>query len=487
MTIVGVIKRISSNKVVLYLTSRYITYFIQFVNSLLIAQKLGPENLGIWGYYLLIYCYLTFITLGIPNSLNILTVQNKNNDENVQKIFDSSFISVIGLCVLITFFCVGYYGVEDKYNLSIHTGLFIFIIGAIAVMNQVNTLYATMYRVRNKLFGMAFHQSAAHFIMLIVVLFVDGKNLLIGLLMSYFLGELFSFLIFKKGNVISFKKKISIAYVKLVLNKGFYLFIYNTGFYFILLTTRSLIQTSYMIEEFGFFTFSYTIANSVLLLLQAFTTIIFPKLIDKYKTEDSKKVIEISNLLLDTNVTLSYTMVLLAIPCIPLLLYLMPQYQSTYDTISFTALTVLLYNNAVYGSFLMAHNKEKFMALVAVVSLSVNILMSLFLINIVHVRYCYVVFAMMASYFIYSYMITMKSYRLLGKSYDPISVIKGFLPYRLLLPFILEILLIIFNPNPLMLLLNLILFCTLNIKQFIKIAAIIKTIIIRPQIVDINN
>lgn len=487
MSFFQIVKKTFSNKVFLYVSSRYFIYFIQFLTSLFIAQKLGPQNLGVWGYYLLIYCYFTYITLGIPNSLNILTIQNKDNKELKQNIFDSSFVSVLVLCSLICIFCFSYYSIDDVLINSVHIGANILLIGLIAILSHINTLYATIYRINNKLFGMAFHQSATQIFVLISVIFFNEENLLFALLLSYFLGELSSIIIFKVGRQVSFENKHSLVGVKMVIKKGYYLFLYNTGFYFILISTRTIIKSNYSLDDFGYFTFAYTIANSVLLLLQAFTSLVFPKLIDKFKTDEKKIVKEVSNLLLDTNVTLSYALVLLAIPLFPVLLHFMPQYKETFSVISYTALAVLLYNNAVYGSYLMSHNKEKFMAVVALTALVLNILVSLFAIRILNISYEYVVFAMMLAYFVYSYMITLYSQKLLGENIGLFSVVKVFFPYRLMIPYFIELIIIFTGINKIALILNFILFAILNRKQFIEIFSVIRIIIINPQVIDIKH
>ena len=47
-------KKIVTNKVVLYLVTRYMTYAVQFITSIWVAVKLGPFYLGIWGMLLFV-------------------------------------------------------------------------------------------------------------------------------------------------------------------------------------------------------------------------------------------------------------------------------------------------------------------------------------------------------------------------------------------------------------------------------------------------
>lgn len=71
--------QILKNKVFVYLFTRYFTYGLQFVMSLIIAVRLGPYYLGIYGIIQLILNYINQINFGIPHSLNVLLVHNKQN------------------------------------------------------------------------------------------------------------------------------------------------------------------------------------------------------------------------------------------------------------------------------------------------------------------------------------------------------------------------------------------------------------------------
>ena len=75
------IKAIFTNKIIIYLLSRYGTYGLQFLVSLSIAAKLGPYYLGIYGFINLIVSYFGQINFGIPHSLNVLLVHHKSDNK----------------------------------------------------------------------------------------------------------------------------------------------------------------------------------------------------------------------------------------------------------------------------------------------------------------------------------------------------------------------------------------------------------------------
>ena len=96
-------KKIVTNKVVLYLVTRYMTYAVQFITSIWVAVKLGPFYLGIWGVILLLINYFKLINFGISNSLTVLLVQHKENKKQVDDYVKTALglLSVLGFCIIL--------------------------------------------------------------------------------------------------------------------------------------------------------------------------------------------------------------------------------------------------------------------------------------------------------------------------------------------------------------------------------------------------
>ena len=91
------IKPLLSNQIIFYLFSRYFTYFIQFIISIVLAVKLGAYYLGIWSFIVLIINYFGQIDFGIANSLNVFLIQNRD-DSRISSIF------IFNALLLLTFF-----------------------------------------------------------------------------------------------------------------------------------------------------------------------------------------------------------------------------------------------------------------------------------------------------------------------------------------------------------------------------------------------
>src|SRR5665647_333755 len=89
--------KIVRNKVVYFVFSRYLTYAVQFINSLFIAVYLGPFYLGVWGFINLIIQYFTQINFGISQSVNTIASIHKSDEEYVKKMVGTSMTMLIVL------------------------------------------------------------------------------------------------------------------------------------------------------------------------------------------------------------------------------------------------------------------------------------------------------------------------------------------------------------------------------------------------------
>src|SRR5690554_4538644 len=278
------ISLILKNKVVLYLATRYLTYFFQFLSSIIIAVKLGPYYFGIWGFLLLLINYFRISNFGISNAANVLIVQNKENKEKVKNLVLGALACTGILSLMIILFALYYYLFGIPFFQKYEVGVLFYVVCFIAILTHFNTLLMNIYRIKNRLFEVAFQQSAVPILVLITCFFLKDKTLVYALLGAHVVGNILALLIFVFGKKIPWKGSFSISVLKTIINKGFFLFLYNICFYLIIVSIKTIISIYYSVEDFGFFTFSYSLANVVLLFLQALTFIVFPKIIEDRKS-----------------------------------------------------------------------------------------------------------------------------------------------------------------------------------------------------------
>ncbi|MDY0015201.1 MAG: oligosaccharide flippase family protein [Bacteroidales bacterium] len=480
------IKRIIANKVFLYLITRYITFFLQFVTSMYIAVKLGPFYFGIWGFLLLLINYFQIINLGVPYSATILLVQHKQEEERVANYEKSSFILVLILdfFILLLAFYYYFFGISafEKYEI----GRLFYLVCIIAMISHFNYLFTSIYRVKKRLFEVAFFQTSIAALVFITMFFAEKKLLLSMLLAAYIVAHVLSLFLFIRGKQINVNGKLTLKDIKKVFNKGIMLFVYNFCFFMIVLSTRTIVSVYYTVDQFGLFTFSYTLTHAVILLLEAFSYLIFPRVIDKLHSKDVSEVKGTIHSLRSNYISLSHGLMYVAMICFPLFLYFIPSFRDSLLMINLMALTLLLYTNSFgYNSFLMARNKEKTVAFNAFMVLMVNIGIALLLVLLFNVSYEYVILATMFSYFIYAYLCVYFGKKELQQKTDFFAVMGECFPFRLLIPFLAAIAVVLIG-NSFLLFIPFVIFVFLNLQTIKEIYVSFKRVLSNPDIVDVR-
>lgn len=481
------LQHVLKNKVVWYMVSRYATYAIQFVVSIIIAEKLGTFLLGVWGFVLLLINYFNIFNFGIPNSATVLMVQYKT-DSNKRNNIEASSMFLFAIVSLFIFMIGVYYSIFgipffDKYQI----GELFYYVCLIAILQHFTSLFSLISRVKGMLGEVAFSQSIIAILLLLATLCFKGSELLKYATFCYLFGNVLAIIVFIIRKNISFSGIPNKLDCKEIINKGKYLFIYNICFYLVFLSTKTIVGIHYTVEEFGYFTFAYILSNAVLLCLQAFTAVVFPKLINKMNSKNFDEVNKIISRLRICYVTFSHLLMYIAMIFFPLIIMIMPQYQDALKTINLMAMTLLLYANSFgYSTLLIAQNKEKKLSVISLTVLVFNVTMALFLSVILNLQYQYVVLATMAGYLLYSLLCVIYGKRILKINLTFKNVIDDFFPYKLLIPYIIALIGIVFN-CAYSIFVVIVIFILLNISSLKQLVYLIKNIIVHPNIVDIQK
>ena len=427
--------QVLKNKVVFYLASRYITYAIQFVSSLVIAAKLGPYYMGIWGFILLIIQYFQQIHFGIVNSFNVLYVHHRDNEQDCNNYIVNSLLLISYLALIVVGFYLYYIivGIKGFYKYSVDG--YITWICLIAVLQYFVQFFITLFRVKNMLTSVIFCQSIIVFLNFVCIFFVEGEKLIQWLVVGYVVGNLLCVILaFMSGSIPNFRNvNVSISCQKEILKKGLYLFLYNSCFYFIIISIRTIISGHYTVGEFGTFTFSFTLAHAILLLLEALAFIIFPKVIGLLSSSDKEKVAATINMLRSIYITSAHLLIYIALICFPFLLWFFPKYEGALAVLNFIALTILMnYNSYGYLDFLIAQNKEKTSAFLSFGALIVNCTIALLGVVCFHWQYEHVILATLVTYLLFSATVVFFACRLLKQNF----ALEKWFPVRLMIPYI---------------------------------------------------
>jgi O-antigen/teichoic acid export membrane protein len=481
-----IFKKMASNKVMHYLFSRYATYFIQFVNSLFIAVFLGPYYLGIWGFINLVIQYLAQINLGITYSVNAIASVHKNKEWYVSKVIGTSItmLLVLSLFVIFFFFANQFFGINigDKYHFSTYAPL----VCIIAVLAYFNGLFVNIFRIYGKLLEVIVNQSIVAVSMLGIIFVFKGEHLLWALVIVNSIAVFLSFLFFLFRTPVKLIPSFNWRLAKTIQIKGWHLFVYNTSFYLIMLSTRSFVSGFYSVSQFGFFTFSFSLSNAILMFLQSISFLIFPKLLNRFANTSNERIIEILELVRNAYITLSHALVHFAILLFPLFLLLFPKYQSATDAFRIISLTVVLYTNSFgYQGLLIARGKEKKLGFIAFGALCLNVLIATILSVYLKVPYTLVILSTLFTYFVYVYTLGVYGRKELFLTTTFFSIIDDIFPMRLFIPFFTSLCFIIFSVPNISFVIPLVLFFWLNRKKLLEIKKVMQNVIGDPNVIDI--
>lgn len=486
MKVIQLIKSLFNNKIFLYVGTRYLVYGLQFIILMVVASKLGPYYYGIWGFILMLIGYFGVSNFGIANSINVLMVQHKDDAKTISDYVFSAMLCVgilslvVVLIAVIVPFC--HFDILKKYEI----GNLFYLICLYAIFDYFNRLFSNIYRVKNRLLELSFYQSSTALFVFCVIFLVNGHKLLYGLFAAYFLSQIFSLLFFLLRGAIPFNGHASFEGVCLVFKKGFYLFLYNSCFYMILVSTSTIISYYYSVSEYGLYTFSYNLGNAVLLILEAFAFILFPKMLDKFYTGDNEMVLKTLELIRVNYVVLTHGLMYVAFALFPIFIMFFPQYQDALMALWFTALSVMLTVNSFgYNTLLIARNKEKLIAKISIVSLLVNVAVGLLFAHL-EAPYYMIVVSVMISYLLFAVLCGYYAYRQLGLKMHLLSLMKDLFPVPLLIPFVLALLVATRNQN-LLSFMPLIIFLVMNTSNLRNIFNTINNIRKNPSVADINN
>jgi len=429
------VSKIFKNPNILYILTRYGTYFVQLVNSILIASYMGPNYLAIWGAISLVIQYATQFNLGIPHAANTILSINKHHTKYINNVVGASFVLLFIINALIS---VGFVVLEyinplffQKYEL----GNYILSIIIIAVGLNCSSLLSNVYRVHNRLFEISFSQSILPVITLIFLFFYRGEQLLHNLVCAYAITTIVSCLIF----VLRFPIKISWNFnthlLGAIQKKGWNLFLYNSSFYLIMITSRTFVSIYYPVEEFGFFTFSFSLANIFVLILESFSFLIWPKLLNKLSKQDNEQALTSIENIRMVYITANNVLIYLGIAIIPFVLLFFKDYSTTKNAFITICIAQIIYS-ASYGfqGLLIAKGKESIVARISVLVLVLNIVLCFLFANVLHISYDLLILATAISYFVYVLMLSNRGLGLLSKSNNILDVFKISFGYATILP-----------------------------------------------------
>ena len=369
------LKKIISNGKVVFILSKYATYAIYFIISLVIANKLGLFYFGIYGFLKLIIQYFTYSNLGVNYSSLVIMSEDANKDitKNSSILTSSIIITFFSL----TFFYLIFVAICNLYDIEFYNrfniGQYVFYIFFIVLIKQINQLYINIYRVydRLKIINWAYNiPCIGEFIILSTG---NGKRLLDNIMWAMVFSNGIVFIIFLVDAKFSISNNIDIKATKKLVRRGIMLLLYNISFYFIVLVAKSHISSEFQIEDFAQYSFSYNISDAVMLLNSSVSFFIYPNLINKLSSSNSTD----NSLLLMREMQQYYMIaaslvIIIALIASHFLQLIVPDYVKSEYILQILLLSQLLVANSfIMTTFLVQQKKELKLIILGVLTIIV--------------------------------------------------------------------------------------------------------------------
>lgn len=355
----NIIQSFLSSSSVLYVLIRYCTYFIQFVNSFLLAKYLGAYNFGIYGFVLLILQYISYLNFGISDALNTEYSLNANNKSLSNTIWYASWS--INLIILLFILFIGFGIIHNypdiflKYNFSSY-GYIVIILG---VVENINKLYSIFYRLHGKLFKLNIQQLLPNLLVFVGVIFMKTDYNVEYVIYTMLISNFISFIVYNinlpENPCFCFNLYIS----KKILIRGINLLIYGLSFNFITIIANTLISKFYDVSNLGIYSYANTLCNAVIMAGGAFLFVFYPKILNKLGKYSINDICVFLNRIKNTYIICSDLLVVISILFIPIIPYFMPEYEAIIGIFCILMVAKMITNSiAGYSTLLVAKSKE---------------------------------------------------------------------------------------------------------------------------------
>lgn len=458
-------KNIVSNKIFTYTISRYGIYALQFFNSLAIAVLLGPEFLGVWGFVTLVIQYFSQLNFGISYAFNNLSAINKSHEPFVSDLLGKSIILLSILSILFSMVFAIRYSFDLNFGAKYNFANYSFSVFLIAILGNFTTLYTNVFRLCNRLIEITLSQALPPLLMFVFTLFLKGERLLEWLVYSNVISFAISTIIFVLRSPLKPSFKLNVVKFKRIIKIGINLFIYNSSFYFLIISTRSIISWYSSTREFGRFSFSFSMASTVLLLLDSVNFLIYPKLLNRLgnaNNDEANRIIKRTRLVY---IYLSQILIHTANLVFSISLIYFVEYRGSEKLFGFVSITLLVYTNSFgYATFLIAKGREKLMGGLAIMALVVNVGLCYGLSLVMSFEY--IILGTLISYIAYVFTVNAMALKYMKLPGSFVQLLSHSFPLETIVPSFISLVVSVTHPVPAMYIIPIIVFGLLGLKNF---------------------
>ncbi|MDA9551166.1 hypothetical protein N9R47_04380, partial [Flavobacteriaceae bacterium] len=365
------VKALISSDFVQFVSIKYLTFFISFLNSILIAKFLGPFAFGIYSFLTLALQYFSYSTLGINYALNTIISTKKRKAGIAKMVWQNSLgiMLIISVFILVVGILLIYFKIDglEKYSYSKYN---IWIV-AITITFNFNVLYANLFRVFGKLKQINFNEGIGPIIILMALIYFNNQIQVIHIIYCVLLKNILSFIVFTFSTPLSFVGKLNFRISKILIVRGLNLLIYNLSYLFIMLSSRTLVSVFYSVEDLANYSFANSLSYNLLMVAGVFSFLFYPKMINKFSSEkDSSKIYLFIEKINSFYVGGINFLAIISVLLTPVLTIYMDKYISMLNIFKILIIGQVLINSTLgYSTYLIAKGKESLLTKTGLISI----------------------------------------------------------------------------------------------------------------------
>lgn len=345
-----------------FVGTKYITYFIYFLISIIVANKLGLFYFGIYGFIKLLMQYFSYTNLGVNYSgIVIMSEQSTPDDkQNLQILNSSILVSVVSFAICMLLFVAGYRTLFPEINDKYLVDNYILYLSLVVAFKQINQIFINLNRIYNRLKIINWAYFIPCIAELVVLAFGREDVLLRNIMWAMVISNGLVTLHFIIRNPFKIQLCHDTEITILIVKRGFKLLLYNVSFYFIILIAKSFMSSHYSVEEFAQYSFSYNISEAVMLLNNSISFLIYPTLLNKFHTtKDVGQKVEIMQRTQNTYMAVANMIIVIAFLLVPFLGYIVPEYSESRHILIVLLLGQLLIANTFTICTNLVQNKKE--------------------------------------------------------------------------------------------------------------------------------
>ncbi|PSK81342.1 hypothetical protein CLV93_110126 [Prolixibacter denitrificans] len=463
------INTLLNSVIIRYLSIRYLTYFLQFINSILLLHYLSSFDFGVYSFVLLLLSYYSYSNIGLNASLNTLLSIYKNRELLIKKIWyvaltlNIAIIVIIGSIVIIV--NIVFPNLFTKYDYH----AIAYKVFAIGILVNTNLLFVSLYRVFGIFHKINIQQILPQFALFLVILLLR-KNVNIDTIVSVLVFSNMVVLVIMINKMpLPLKLGNNKVIAQTLLIRGFNLMLYNFSFRFITIAATTIVSIFYLSSELGYYSFANTFSNAIVMITGSLMFILYPKILNQFASINQEKSIELIKKIRVLYITAVDLIGLSSILIIPIIASYSDKYSPIIETYKILIAAQLILNNTSgYLQFLIAKKQERVLILYAIYGISSVFLIGL-LVAWANLTFHLITIGVLVGVSTYTFFVINHSNKVLNKKNNVSEILKTIFSFPKLSITIILILSYLLNENYILPPLAVLFYIFINKKHIISL------------------